>query len=108
MSGRQNLFFHYYQRLLKQIPGRERKELNKSEISLSKALNAVPGIEFFNSEFIKLVSAPEEVLLKLIPNHLHMCCNRVFPIETPMQERRIIYGIYRRLGKSLYGRLTNL
>ncbi|RIW12176.1 hypothetical protein D0X99_19665 [Algoriphagus lacus] len=108
LSGRQDLFFHYYQGLVKQIPALERRELNKAGIFQSEIVKDCYGAEIFNSEFSKIASGSEEVLLRLIPNHIHMCCNRAFPTETQEHERRVIYGLYKKLGKSLHGRLTNL
>ena len=108
MTGRQELFFCYYQGLVKQIPGLERKELNKAGNFQSAILNECVTGKIFDSEFLKIASGTADVLLRMIPNHLHMCCNRAFPTETQEQERRVVYGLYKKLGKSLHGRLTNL
>lgn len=108
MTGRQDLFFQYYQGLLKRIPGRERKELNKAGTFQTDWVNDWRGAKIFKSEFSKIASGTEEELLRLIPNHLHMCCNRAFPIEPQAQERKVIYGLNKMLGKSIHGRLSNL
>ncbi len=108
LTGRQNLFFQYFKDLLKQIPGRERKELNNAEILQSKFGNTLHRADIFSTEFSKIASASEEELLRIIPNHVHMCCNRAFPLHTGDQERRVIYGLYKMLGKCVYGRFTSL
>lgn len=108
ISGRQDLFFHYYQGLLKKIPWMERKELKKGEICHIRTENTLLRLDLFDEEFSKFSIESDEVLKRIIPNHLHMCCNRAFPMDSPLQERRVIYEIYRLLGKSLYCRSTTL
>ncbi|SFT46325.1 thiopeptide-type bacteriocin biosynthesis domain-containing protein [Algoriphagus locisalis] len=100
-------FLAFYKGLIKGIPIRERKELNKSVNPSTQSYNSIP-IEFFESEFSKIADSSEEILMRIIPNHLHMCCNRSFPFDTAMHERQVIYGLYKRLGRSIYGRLNSL
>ncbi|UZD23917.1 lantibiotic dehydratase [Algoriphagus halophytocola] len=107
ICGKTEEFLAYYKRLVKDIPIQERKDLNKSVNPSAQSCKSVP-MAFFKSEFSKIEDIPEEVLMRIIPNHLHMCCNRSFPYETAMYERQVIYGLYKKLGKFIYGRLNSL
>ncbi|WP_339707692.1 thiopeptide-type bacteriocin biosynthesis protein [Algoriphagus aquimarinus] len=107
MTGRKEIFFHYFQRLIKEIPVTDRKELSKADYSSTEYVTTYP-IEIFLPEFSKIATEQDEVLMRLIPNHLHMCCNRTFPRDTIEYERKVIYSLYKRLGRSIYGRLNSL
>lgn len=108
MADMQKTLFRYYQELLKKIPGCERKELSYRLLEVGEIPSSHQKPEFFNSEFFRISKEPEKVLLKILPNHLHMSCNRAFPSDTAHHERLVIYGLYKKLGKSIYGRLINL
>ena len=107
MTGRKEMFFHYFQRLIKEIPVADRKELNKADYSSTEYVTTY-AIEIFLPEFSKISTEQDEELMRLIPNHLHMCCNRMFIRDTNEYERKVIYGLYKRLGKAIYGRLNSL
>lgn len=107
MTGRKELFLNYYKRLIKDIPVNDRKELNNNEKFSTVGSSGIIAW-LFNSEFSKIACKSEEELMRLIPNHLHMCCNRTFPDDTSKHERYVLYGLYKKLGKSIYGRLNSL
>lgn len=108
MADKQMPLFRYYKGLLKKIPGYDRKELSQRLLEVSGLPSSLQKPEFFNSEFFRISRESEKVFLKVLPNHLHMSCNRAFPVDTAHHERLVIYGLYKKLGKSLYGRLINL
>ncbi|MBN7813096.1 lantibiotic dehydratase [Algoriphagus sp. H41] len=107
MTGIQLEFFRYLRGLLKQIPSKERPRYRVTDLRPSR-LDETLGIESFQAIGRSLASATPEELLRIIPNQLHMCCNRAFPLDTYLQERRVMYGIYGLLGKSLYCRSSTL
>jgi hypothetical protein len=92
------LFFGYFRDWIKQIPIGDRKELSKRE---TRALSTYPDKTLEELDLV-LADRNSDELLRVIPNHMHVCCNRLFPSGPVTQERRVIYGIYKNLGRMLH------
>lgn len=93
--------FDYFKSLVKQIPFHLKKELNRENLyqnaerddNLKKDYSGL----FFTHEFY---SGKEK--FSLLSNHIHMFCNRAFPEDTEEYESKLIYLLYRALGKEMF------
>lgn len=99
----ESFFFRYYQELFKEIPQPERKKISK-QLNFREKKSSHQGKAAIQKEFDQIASEPDkEVLSRLIPNHIHLCCNRMFPEQSRYHEQKVIYGLYKMLGKAIYG-----
>lgn len=104
LAGKTQEFFNYFRNWVKQIPAKDRKFLNKP-ISNKVSLTQDDLLKELDSRLIQEKGIEESV--RILPNHIHLCCNRLFPFESKQTENRVIYGIYKKLGASTY-RLTRI
>lgn len=105
ITGHHQEFFGYFRNWVKQIPVEDRKLLNHKTPEGNWHFQKDTLLEQLDLQLIK--EKKIEDLLRILPNHIHLCCNRLFPLDSEIQERRVIYGIYKKLGEAIY-RLTRI
>lgn len=105
ITGHHQDFFGYFRNWVKQIPVEDRKLLNQKTTEGNWHFQKDTLLEQLDLQLIK--GKKIEDLLRILPNHIHLCCNRLFPLDSEIQERRVIYGIYKKLGEAIY-RLTRI
>lgn len=102
-SGYLISFFEYFQKWVKGIPLPLRKTLAKTEFEKVGFYPGMDVAERVENGMISIAKLSLDELLRIIPNHIHLCCNRTFSVNTQEEEQRVIYGIYKILGKHRYG-----
>lgn len=95
-------FFGYFRNWVKEIPSEERKYLNRQLLGTTN----LPKDDLLEELDNRMVEEKgRDDLFRILPNHLHLCCNRLFPTGPETPERTVVYGVYKKLGESTY-RLT--
>lgn len=103
----QDHLFRFVKEWIKTIPVSDRKHLTKIELLSEETSELTLCPILFESRSL-IEGRTTSELLRIIPNHIHLCCNRAFPMNTSQEEQQVMYGIYKKLGKAIYGQVTSL
>lgn len=91
--------FDYLKSFIKEIPHRLKKEtvrISNQELKAQKL-----PMEYAEL-FVPYDLRSDEGSILLLFNHIHMFCNRVFPEDTKVHESKLLYLLYKAMGKELF------